>query len=99
MVHYDLTRAAEEDLRSIWRYTHETWGAAQADKYLDQIKGCCAAIAQGRALSKTFQELPEGLRIHRCEHHYIAWIAGERPVVIAVLHERMDFVRRLKSRL
>ncbi|WP_110553803.1 type II toxin-antitoxin system RelE/ParE family toxin [Pseudaestuariivita atlantica] len=35
MARYDFTRAAEKDLRGIWRYTHETWGAAQADKYLD----------------------------------------------------------------
>jgi len=99
MARYDLTRAAEDDLRGIWHYTHETWGASQADKYLDQIQHCCEAIAEGRALSKSFKELPADVRIHRCEHHYIAWIAGERPVVIAVLHERMDFVRRLKSRL
>ena len=99
MAHYDLTHAAEEDLRGIWHYTHETWGAAQADTYLDRIKLCCEAIAAGRALSKSFQELPSDLHIHRCEHHYIAWIAGDRPVVIAVLHERMDFARRLKSRL
>ena len=45
MAHYDLTHAAEEDLRGIWHYTHETWGAAQADTYLDRIKRCCEAIA------------------------------------------------------
>ena len=37
MASYDLTLAAEEDLRDIWRYTLETWGSEQADKYLDQL--------------------------------------------------------------
>ena len=37
MAAYDLTFGAEEDLRAIWVYTFETWGADQADKYLDQI--------------------------------------------------------------
>ncbi len=44
MSSYDLTLAAEEDLRGIWRYTYETWGADQAEKYLDQIEACCTAI-------------------------------------------------------
>ena len=37
---YDLTLGAEEDLRAIWSYTYETWGAHQADRYLDQIEAC-----------------------------------------------------------
>lgn len=99
MPSYDLTLAAEEDLRGIWRYTYETWGLDQAEKYLDQIEACCAAIGEGYGRSKSFDQLPEDVRIHRCEHHYIVWLADSRPVVIAVLHERMDFVRRLKDRL
>jgi toxin ParE1/3/4 len=43
--------------------------------------------------------LSDGIRIHRCEHHYIVWLDEDRPIIIAVLHERMDFVRRLKDRL
>jgi len=27
------------------------------------------------------------------------WLAEDRPTIIAVLHERMDFVRRLRDRL
>ncbi|MEX0281988.1 MAG: type II toxin-antitoxin system RelE/ParE family toxin [Arenibacterium sp.] len=99
MASFDLTRAAEEDLRGIWRYTFETWGPAQADTYLDQIEHCCEVIAAGRALDRSFRELPADVRIHRCEHHYIVWLAASRPVIIAILHERMDFVRQLKSRL
>ncbi len=96
---YDLTLAAEEDLRGIWRYTYETWGADQADRYFGQIEECCDAVGEGRARSRSFETLPQGVRIHRCEHHYIVWLAADRPVVIAILHERMDFVRRLKDRL
>jgi toxin ParE1/3/4 len=43
--------------------------------------------------------LPDGIRIHRCEHHYIVWFDGKRPIIIAILHERMDFVKRMKHRL
>ena len=41
----------------------------------------------------------DDVRIHRCERHYIVWLADVRPIIIAILHERMDFVRRLKDRL
>ena len=99
MAGYDLTLAAEGDLRAIWTYTDKTWGADQADRYLDQIEACCGAIASGRIRSRQFEQLPDDVRIHRCEHHFIVWLANARPIVIAVLHERMDFIRRLNDRL
>ena len=99
MKSYDLTLAAEEDLRGIWSYTFDTWGSDQADRYLDQIEACCEAIGNGRTSGKGNAALPDGVRVHRCEHHYIFWVTGDRPIVIAVLHERMDLVNRLKDRL
>jgi toxin ParE1/3/4 len=99
MQSYDLTLAAETDLRDIWRYTYKTWGPEQADKYFDQIEACCEAVGDRRVRSKTLDGLQEGVHIHRCEHHFIVWLAGSRPVIVAILHERMDFVRRLKGRL
>lgn len=96
---YDLTLAAEEDLRGIWRYTYETWGFDQAETYFDWIEACCEAVGGKNAGSKTLEGLPDGVRIHRCEHHYIVWLDEDRPIIIAILHERMDILRRLKGRL
>jgi len=99
MQSYDLTLAAEEDLRGIWRYTFETWGFDQAEMYFDQIEACCEAVGGRNEWSKTLEGLPNGVRIHRCEHHYIVWLDEDRPIIIAILHERMDFMRRLQDRL
>ncbi|MBW4985285.1 type II toxin-antitoxin system RelE/ParE family toxin [Mameliella sp. CS4] len=99
MAGYGLTLGAEEDLRAIWSYTFETWGADQADRYLSQIESCCDAIGTRRARSKAFDQLPDDVRILRCEHHYVVWLVASQPIIIAVLHERMDFVQRLKDRL
>ena len=99
MNNYDLTLAAEEDLRSIWDYTFGRWGIDQADTYLDQIEACCAAISERSARERANDTLPEDIRVLRCEHHYIFWITGDRPIVIAILHERMDLVNRLTDRL
>ena len=68
MQSYDLTLAAETDLRDIWRYTYKTWGPEQADKYFDQIEACCEAVGDRRARSKALDGLQEGVHIHRCEH-------------------------------
>ncbi|PRY92069.1 plasmid stabilization system protein ParE [Hasllibacter halocynthiae] len=99
MKNYDLALAAEEDLRGIWDYTSGRWGLDQADRYLDQIEACCAAIGDGSARERANDPLPEDVRVFRCEHHYIFWITSDRPIVITVLHERMELVNRLKDRL
>jgi hypothetical protein len=40
------------------------------------------------------------VRIYECEHHFIVYLADDTAVIIiAFLHERMDFVARLKARL
>lgn len=99
MQSYDLTLAAEADLRDIWRDTYKMWGPEQADKYFDQIEACCEAVGDRRARSKVLGGLQEGVHIHRCEHHFIVWLAGNRPIVVAILHERMAFMQLLKARL
>lgn len=99
MQSYDLTLAAEEDLRGIWLYTYETHGFDQAETYFSQIEACCENVGDGTARSKTLDGLPNAVCIHRCQQHYIIWLADNRSIVIAILHERMNFLRRLKNRL
>lgn len=99
MPSYELTQAAEEDLRDIWRYTFETWGPGQADKYLDQLGDCFDAIGSREAPPRSLPQLPDEACIHRCQHHYIFWIVIDRPIIFAVLHENMDVVQRLADRL
>ena len=44
---------------------------------------------------------PEKLRVIRCEHHYVFYCLrkGQCPLIIAVLHENMDLLSRLRARL
>lgn len=94
----DLTRAAEEDLTGIWLHTHGTWGLDQADKYFDLIVACCEAVGRGTASSKPVGGLSGNIHVHRCERHYIFFIGDFRPVILAILHGRMDFLEHLKER-
>ncbi len=98
---YILTPAAERDFDEIWHYTYKKWGQNQANRYLDLLEESCSKIHRDKALWKTFDSIREGLKSLKCEHHYIFFKHNEHniPVIIAVLHERMNWVNRLKSRL
>ena len=101
MLSYELTTDADADLEGIVRYTIVEWGAEQASLYLDKLHQCFQKIAAKQVISKTFSERLPQVRVTRCEHHFIFYLHPEthKPVIIAVLHGRMDLVTRLKDRL
>ncbi len=71
MPDYELSPAAEGDLLDIARYTIETWGLAQADKYEASIKNHLHARARGEVRTRTpLDHWPE-MKLSRCEHHYV----------------------------
>lgn len=99
MTAYRLTRSAQQDLIDIWLYTQETWGEAQADSYQDALHLCCEQIAAGQAQAKPVPGL-ERVKSHHCQHHYLFFTERDPAVIVlAVLHERMNLVERLRDRL
>jgi toxin ParE1/3/4 len=99
MASYDLTPAAEEDFRGIWQYTLETGGHEQADNYLDQLGDCFDAIGSRRTSPRSLPQMHDEVCLHMCQRHYIFWLAIDRPIIIAVLHEKMDVLQRLADRI
>ena len=98
---YLLTPSAEQDLKNIARYTLKQWGRKQSMHYARLIEACFLKIADRVSFSRSFSERYPQIQVTRCEHYYIFYIhpEGRRPCIIAVLHERMDLVARLKNRL
>ena len=98
----DFTAEAIKDLSGIANYTAYTWGREQAFRYAELLNGRFLEIAEGRLFSKVlFSKYPH-VRVCRCEHHYIFFMhpkESPKPVILAVLHERMDMLARLKERL
>ncbi len=96
---YTLTEHAKEDLIEIWNYSAERWGESQADQYLRTLERGFERIAKGELISK--RPLPhfETVRSARCEHHYVFFLSSSPIIILAVLHEKMDFISRLKNRL
>lgn len=98
---YVLTAAAEDDLRSIIRYTRKQWGSAQVRSYIAKLEQGIVRLANAQGPFKEMGELYPGLRLVHCGHHYIFCLprGAEPALIVAILHERMDLVMRLESRL
>ena len=98
---YALTPAAETDLREIARSTLRQWGTRQQRRYASLLEACFRGIADGSTRSKAFSERYPQVQVTRCEHHYVFFLypEGQKPLIIAVLHERMDMLTRLGERL
>lgn len=94
---YRLTVEAEADLIDIWQYTARTWGLAQADTYLADFEACFGGL-QG-VPGRRWPEIDKRLRSVRCREHVVFWLETGAPLVVAVLHGRMDLMVRLRGRL
>lgn len=98
---YVLTLAAEADLRGIVRYTRKQWGEAQARTYVAKLERGIEAVVSGQGAFRDMTALYPGLRMARCEHHFLFVLPrdGMPALVVAILHERMDLMVRLGERL
>lgn len=101
MIPYELTPDAAADLREIARYTRRQWGETQSRHYARLLAACFEKIAAGEAVTRSLSDLFSELLVARLEHHFIFYLhpEGQKPVIIAVLHERMDLIARLRDRL
>jgi len=101
MQHYEITLAAEADLREIAQYTIQQWGEEQAMQYASALTRTFQSIANSEVTSRTFSERLPQMRVTRCEHHYVFYFHNKEkiPCILAVLHKRMDMLTRLVNRL
>ena len=98
---YVLSGAAEEDLRGITQHTLEQWGAVQCRTYIAALEAKAVAVAKGEGVFKDMSSLIPGLRVATSGKHYIFCLSRPNalPIILAILHERMDIMARLKGRL
>ncbi|NJK62453.1 MAG: type II toxin-antitoxin system RelE/ParE family toxin [Synechococcaceae cyanobacterium SM2_3_1] len=101
MPSYVLTVYAEADLEDIIHYTLTNHGVAQTGKYVAALEQCAENLANGVGYYRTLLEVHPHLRVVRCQHHYIFGLmqSEEAMAVLAIYHENMDILHRLKARL
>ena len=89
-------QAAEADLIGIWVYSFETWGEAQADRYLDALGQGIHNLAEAPRNGYSRNELREGYWSKKLEHHIVFYTFTDVELRIRrVLHEVMDVGRHL----
>lgn len=101
MPKFELAEAAEADLQSIALYTLSKWGVEQATRYGAILDAHFEAIGNGRARTRVFLPHRPELLVSRIQHHYVFHLTRERkcPLILAVFHENMDLMARLRNRL
>ena len=101
MVPYELAPKVESDLEGIFDYTIDRWGIEQAQRYRGKLVAHFERIAQKNAKVRPFLKHWKDLQISKCEHHYVFHLnrGNKPPLVVAVLHENMNLVCRIKERL
>ena len=94
MEKYRLSLLAFDDLDGIFDYTYEKWGAEQAHHYGDLVKKAVTELVEDpmRPTSKNRDDLLEGCRFYRVQHHYLFYRVKNDLVEIGrILHEQMNF--------
>jgi len=101
MTDYELSIAAQDDLKEIARYTVNKWGLKQAKRYEALLVKGFRNISKGHLPPRVLLSHRPDLLFSRCEHHYIFYAPrdGQPPLILAVFHESMDLMHRLKERL
>lgn len=98
---YILTPGADIDLLEIARYTIREWGIEQAQIYESKLTACFDSIASNSEHSRVvFSNRPD-IRFVHCEHHYGFFVRPNKSctLIVALLHERMDIISRIRKRL
>jgi plasmid stabilization system protein ParE len=101
MANYELTEAGDEDLKSIAVFSISKWGPNQAVRYGAFLDAHFEAIGAGKARTRIFLPHRPELRVSRARHHYVFHLERENhcPLILAVFHEHMDLMARLRTRL
>ncbi|MGH6872801.1 MAG: type II toxin-antitoxin system RelE/ParE family toxin [Rhizomicrobium sp.] len=94
--HYVISPAAQSDLDEIWDYTAGHWNAIQADRYVVDLDGAIEAAASGERSGRACDDIRPGyFRLLSGSHVVFCRMDGARLQVVRILHQRMDFGRRL----
>jgi toxin ParE1/3/4 len=87
---------AQRDLREIWAHTARRWGAAQADRYLEDVDHEILTLPRYPEIGISYAHVRPGctaLRVHR--HLVFFRLDEDRVEILRVLHDTMDVLSRL----
>lgn len=87
---------AQADLKQIWRYSHEQWGTAQADRYLRELEREIQGLLDAPDLGVSYEHIRAGYRALHVKRHLVFYRhQGQRLEIVRVLHEAMNVEKHL----
>lgn len=90
---FNLVLQSKSDLQSIWSYSYETWGEAQADKYITALYNRFEWLADNPHLGKHRLDIKENYYCYLQGSHLIFYMQNENQIdIIGVPHKAMDIV-------
>ena len=90
--------AALDDLDQIYEVTLETWGVAQAEHYLSQLRAAVDRVVEHPRSGRIYDVAATEYRAVRSGRHLIFYrLDLDAIVVVRILHDRMDMPSRLSG--
>lgn len=87
---------ARKDLKNIWLYTYENFGADQADKYFDELESGMETIRDNPLVGVSCDYIRAGYRQFKVNEHYIFYRIGKKTInVVRILHDTMQVKNHL----
>ncbi|WP_341228490.1 type II toxin-antitoxin system RelE/ParE family toxin [uncultured Arcticibacterium sp.] len=92
---------AENDWRLIMEYTLDEFGEDQVHKYTKGLSLCLKALSIQQGYFKKVKIAQHQIFLKHCQKHYVFALErkGKPMLVLAIFHERMNLMQRLKDRL
>lgn len=89
---FDLSKAAQEDLKSIARFTQKRWGVRQRDTYFREIDRLFSALAQNPKMGLPCDQIREGYGKFPYVSHVIFYKEedDDTVLIVRILHATMD---------
>ena len=89
---FDLSKAAQEDLKSIARFRRRRWGIRQRNKYLKDIDQLFHALAKNPKMGQACDEIREGYRKFPYVSHVVFYKddGDDAILIVRILHATMD---------
>lgn len=96
MADYILSNTADNDLRKIYRYTLEEFGAPRASAYLQSLDECFQMLTTNPNTGKDISHIRAGYLQFNHDHHRIFYQKDKNDIfIVRVLHGAMAIERHL----
>lgn len=98
MSKFTVSKAANTDIRSIARYTQDTWGRDQRRRYLKGLNEKFEVLAAMPEMAVERRDFRLPVRIHHYEKHLIIYVINDGGILIVrVLHQSQDVPAQLSD--